>query len=320
LATLIRDGLNRVLNEYRDARQRGFASHALASFIRRDLPAAVDRVFDDSTRYKCVGSPGKGNWAGVPWVAMFDTLITETAESGYYPVFLFREDMSGVYLSLNQGVTEVEAKYKSATPAALRVRAEDFRLQLGQVPANFPEVHITLVNDTSYRLGKLYEAGNVIARLFARDQIPPEEELEEEIRHMKGLYGLLSYNETIPIGSGAREADESADAPLEELRRFRQHKRIERNPRVAKEVKKVQGVRCQVCLMTFEDVYGSLGKDFIEAHHLKPVALLPSHPVLQDPLTDFAVLCSNCHSMIHRMSDPGDIEALRRVLRARTNS
>ncbi|PYV67290.1 MAG: hypothetical protein DMG96_39745 [Acidobacteria bacterium] len=32
---------------------------------------------------------------------MFDPLVTDSAERGYYPVYLFREDFSGLYFSLN---------------------------------------------------------------------------------------------------------------------------------------------------------------------------------------------------------------------------
>ena len=47
-----------------------------------------------------------GNWAQLPWIAIFNPKITKSAQSGYYIVYLFREDMKGVYISLNQGVTE----------------------------------------------------------------------------------------------------------------------------------------------------------------------------------------------------------------------
>ena len=68
------------------------------------------------------------------------------------------------------------------------------------------------------------------------------------------------------------------------------------------------GYVCQVCLMNFEQVYGELGKDYIEVHHL--------HPVSQgerkvDPIKDLIPLCSNCHSMIHRQEDVSDWEGLR---------
>lgn len=42
------------------------------------------------------GSVGKGNWAETPWIAIFDPLVRESAQQGYYVVYLFRPDGSGV--------------------------------------------------------------------------------------------------------------------------------------------------------------------------------------------------------------------------------
>jgi hypothetical protein len=57
--------------------------------------------------------------------------------------------------------------------------------------------------------------------------------------------------------------------------------------------------------LDFSERYGDLGKEFIEAHHLRPIATLEEGvPVKYDVAADFAVLCSNCHRMIHRSSDP----------------
>ena len=52
-------------------------------------------------------SLGMGNWARVPWIALLDNRETNTTQSGVYGVFLFREDMSGVYITYNQGVTKI---------------------------------------------------------------------------------------------------------------------------------------------------------------------------------------------------------------------
>lgn len=44
-------------------------------------------------------SVGKGSWARVPWVAIIDSREADAPTGGVYCVFLFREDMSGVYLT-----------------------------------------------------------------------------------------------------------------------------------------------------------------------------------------------------------------------------
>ena len=52
-------------------------------------------------------------------------------------------------------------------------------------------------------------------------------------------------------------------------------------------------------------MYGEMGAGYIEAHHLAPLHLLSGDgPVLINPKEDFAVLCANCHRMIHAMGCP----------------
>jgi len=297
-----------VLDEYSEASQQQFAGHSLAAFIRNDLADEVGKNVGHPDRYVCEGSPGQGNWARIPWVAIFDTLITTSAQSGYYPVLLFKANMTGVYLSLNQGVTEIVQKYKSGAGEALRAHAEDFRQQLGGVPANFPESKIELEVGGAKRLGALYEAGNIFAAFYPRDAIPNDVELKAELRHMLGLYDALSYNETLPVGIGATEADEEG-LFTERLGKFRYHKRIERNARLVKAVKKLQGDRCKACNISFLEKYGEIGMGYIEAHHLTPLASLKGDKLSLNPLTDFAVLCANCHAMIHKSIHVDDVAA-----------
>lgn len=56
--------------------------------------------------------------------------------------------------------------------------------------------------------------------------------------------------------------------------------------------------RCQVCGMSFEDVYGEKGRDFIEVHHIVPISERGGDYVVK-PTEHLIPLCSNCHSMIH---------------------
>jgi len=102
-----------------------------------------------------------------------------------------------------------------------------------------------------------------------------------------------------------------------ERKRYRQHRRIERNSTAAVAVKRSRGFRCEACGFAFEDMYGDLGSQFIEVHHLRPLASLDEDAEVEYRLDDFAALCSNCHRMIHRRSDPADLDGLVRDLRRR---
>lgn len=55
---------------------------------------------------------------------------------------------------------------------------------------------------------------------------------------------------------------------------------------------------CQACGFAFGDKYGKIGKDYIEAHHTIPVSELK--PGGKTKLSDIALVCSNCHRMLHR--------------------
>lgn len=69
------------------------------------------------------------------------------------------------------------------------------------------------------------------------------------------------------------------------------------------------GVACTVCGFRFDAMYGDIGADFIEVHHLKPLSLAGGEYVL-DPIEDLRPVCSNCHSMLHRHRPPLSIEDL----------
>lgn len=308
MGTKLAAGLLRVLDDYSRASAETFEKHPLAAFMRGELRNQLRNVVEEPIRYRCKGSAGDGRWAMVPWLAAFDVLVTTSAQSGYYPVFLFRRDMTGVYLALIQGVTEINEKYKGDTIEALKARSHDLRLQLGGVPANFPETHIALRADGN-RNARLYEAGTVCAALYERDAMPSEAELAQEVGHMLGLYSYLVYNETVPSGDGAKEATELAGDFIEDLRRRRQHWRIERNATLVKAVKQHHGTRCKACGLSFPDMYGGLGEGFIEAHHLTPLHEIKGTHVRLDPAHDFTVLCANCHAMIHKSGHVGDVSA-----------
>ncbi|GLR13270.1 hypothetical protein GCM10007907_20600 [Chitinimonas prasina] len=310
----LRDGFDRVLNEYLVASQGDFTQHALANFIRRSLRDTVAVAVGENERLVLKGSAGQGNWARGPWVGIFDKLVTSSAQSGYYPVYLFREDMTGLYLSLNQGMTEAKKLYRSDAKTALKSRAANFRAMLGKEVAYFPELDIDLrpsdpANDTAF-----YEAGNICAQFYPLGQLPSEAQLISDLMIMVKLYETLIQGETnSEVSTTTVEGDEPPEMAYEDATRFRMHKRIERNAGLARAVKKHHGYTCQVCNTNFEARYGEIGKEYIEAHHLRPLASLKGKKVAMDPTKDFAVLCANCHRMIHRSGCVDDIAQFKKA-------
>ena len=281
-----------------------FQDNILASRLRHDLPKEIEEIIVDKARYKVVGSPGKGNWTDCPWIAILDLLITKTPQTGFYPVFLFQADMSGVYLSLNQGITQVKEDYKRDAKNVLKLRADDYRAKLDLNYDNF----ITKIDLRSRStLAKFYEAGNIMARYYDKNNLPSDTQLRTDIHDFLNYYEELTYldstfnNDDLIVGF--------------ENKQIRLHLRVERNTILAKQVKARKGHVCEACGFDFVKMYGDLGKNFIEAHHLIPISTIDIGKFKVNLESDFVVLCSNCHSMIHKLPDPSNIEKLKEIIK-----
>ena len=84
---------------------------------------------------------------------------------------------------------------------------------------------------------------------------------------------------------------------------YRMHRRRERSQRLVAEKKRRVLARggslaCQACGFDFAARYGDLGEGYIECHHVKPVSEL--RPGEKTRLSDLALVCANCHRMLHR--------------------
>ena len=112
----------------------------------------------------------------------------------------------------------------------------------------------------------------------------------------------------------ATEDDE--DDVVEGRLLFRQHRSRERNRKLIDRKKAVARAQadlaCEVCGFDFEAIYGALGRDFIECHHLRP---LSESGMTRTRLSDLALLCANCHRMAHRGRPWPSLDRLRSLVR-----
>lgn len=77
--------------------------------------------------------------------------------------------------------------------------------------------------------------------------------------------------------------------------------RPERNSALRSRALALHGLNCMACGFNFREFYGALGSDYIEVHHVVPVAEFGERST--DPKTDLVVLCANCHRMVHRQKE-----------------
>lgn len=73
------------------------------------------------------------------------------------------------------------------------------------------------------------------------------------------------------------------------------------------------GVRCSVCDMSFEEVYGEEASGFIHVHHVVPLSDADGEREV-DPVEDLRPVCPNCHAVIHLGGRTRSIEEVKQML------
>ena len=116
---------------------------------------------------------------------MFNLDETDDAQHGMYVVYLFKADMTAVYLSLNHGVTElVEIHGRKQARRILATQATEIRANM---PALAPYL-ATIDLASKAPLPRDYEAGNIAAVQYDTTNLPPSAELSADLDELLRLY------------------------------------------------------------------------------------------------------------------------------------
>lgn len=123
-------------------------------------------------------------------------------------------------------------------------------------------------------------------------------------RLLAGEDGAPSFDVDIHI------ANESAS---EGRLRLVRHLERERNRRIVRLKKKsAASLRCEVCGFLFEEAYGSNAAGYCEVHHLLPLSELDD--VTNTCIDDLAIVCANCHRVIHLRNPPYSLEEVTKMV------
>jgi predicted HNH restriction endonuclease len=90
-----------------------------------------------------------------------------------------------------------------------------------------------------------------------------------------------------------------------------------RNQALVAAAKQHYGYVCQVCRFNFLEQYGERGKDYIECHHLDPLADRPERfwtKEIRTKIERVRVLCANCHRIVHRGKKVLDVDKLKATI------
>ena len=190
--------LKNILDQYLMITSEPFKDNRLAKYIRTETKEIIGADVNlDPQKYRVHGSAGQGQWAVIPWIAIFDLEITNTATHGYYIVYLFTADMQGVYLSLNQGWTYYENEY-GGKHGLEKIQEATSMIQRNLVISEkgFTKEEISLNVPSSYSSStqlqaKGYQFGHIAGEYYSRDNIPNDDELRKDLLAMLDLYDQL---------------------------------------------------------------------------------------------------------------------------------
>jgi hypothetical protein len=237
------DAFEQILSSYSAARDGEGGSFSARHPVHQ-LFGRLEEVLREATAVRgrnhlwVKASPGQGNWARVPWAAIADDRETRSIRRGVYVVWLFRADMSGVYLTLNQGVSELKQLHGTMEARAiLRRRAQ----QLGGLLPTEADRHGFASGEsidlrTSAALGQAYEHSTAACKLYETGNIPADEVL------LADLDLLLSTYDSYMDSELRQEFSRNDGAPMETLERASAEAAVPASPRIQPEFSWVSGM------------------------------------------------------------------------------
>lgn len=297
-------------------KDRTFAGAPVGDVVRTALPEAIRSALPDHGNVIVRGSVGQSDWAHTPWVALLHPEVTTTVQEGYYVVYLLSRGCERLYLTIAQGCTELmKGAGEIAARDELTRRATRMRGRIRSLAKRLKPLEMSL--DANYWRARLYEAGLVVGAEYDASELPSDSDLLADLREALALYRHLRlHGGYCADGEMIVEArEERGSQTLEQAKRYRQHRAVERQSSHSRKVKRLLGTRCMGCGQEMAERYGPLADGIVDAHHLTPLESLAEGNVARfDPEQDFAVLCPNCHRVIHRLDDPSDLERLREIV------
>ncbi len=219
----MRAAIEKLMRGYVTAKSEVFANNPFGEFVRKDIPALFyETSLIDKDKYLVVGSVGQGNWAMVPWICIFDRSITTSATRGEYIVYLLSKDCSTLYLTFNQGCTDIRKTHnKKETIAIMRKKAAKIAAQIDD--HGFASDENVSLGENLTELGLLYQKGVIFYKKYEVDNIPDENELLDDLSRMMDIYkryASLNSNKDDEKKGGKPEVRRTVKETIEQIKSY----------------------------------------------------------------------------------------------------
>ena len=166
--------------------------HPLGEVITSVIPSKIDGALQLPTDiYKIKGSHGVGRWTRVPWLAIFDKRLTDTARKGVYIVYLVNPRKKELFITLNQGATEVitgDNDHFTGITGIKNASANDrLRNKASEIRKLLDQKELTYDKDIDTG-STAYDAGCIYYKKYTLNNMPNNAELIDDLKKYLKAY------------------------------------------------------------------------------------------------------------------------------------
>lgn len=190
----IRDVLEEIMKNYIDKKSEKFnkenSMFQLVNYKTKEILNRIIGARERTIELEVKGSCGAGGWTNYPWIAIFNPKVTKTIQAGVYIVYLFSEDMKRVYITLNQGCTNLKKE----------LGAKAARIEMHKVRDHIREsYHLDdFRTDNNLLIGNEdYEEGCIFYKKYEIDNLPDETQMKNDLENLISVYNDYYYREVL---------------------------------------------------------------------------------------------------------------------------
>ena len=199
----LKEIFSRLILEYEEAYNKVWSEqkfkNPLGEFISQTIPTEfLNTGLIDKSVYQVKASYGTGRWTKVPWIAVFDTKITASAQQGEYIVYLLNKDTKTLYLTFNQATYNKDMEM-------LEMKAKEIRTKMG-----LDVEHEVIVSGS-----RDYDKACICAKSYKLDMLD-EEVLRKDLSHYLEIYKkYYTHYYILKEGSGTGDCQRQKDNKAE---------------------------------------------------------------------------------------------------------
>jgi hypothetical protein len=197
------EAFSRVILGWQDykAKIRTDKTAAVYVEVTSDIPRIIQsRLSLSPSRFKVKGSTGVGNITAAPWIAIFETSVTNSATTGFYPVYLLSTDLQRLYLIIGFGANQFTETF-GISDGRKKIRQAVKKVQplfVDRLPAQRMLDGIDLQSEGS-KLHKGYEDGSIYCwKNYDTTDLPSGSVLIDDLKTAVEFYEMMIADPLMP--------------------------------------------------------------------------------------------------------------------------